>query len=86
MTKHIRVPQPENPVTLCVQPSLAQLIMPSFPIVGVLASVKLDDETVFVAHEVNDERSHWSLTAKAQSVKAMGAPLGPKRVFGVGHF
>ena len=29
--------------------------MMSFPFIGVLTAVKLDDETMFVAHEVDNE-------------------------------
>jgi hypothetical protein len=38
--------------------------MPSFSIGGVLTSVKLDDKSVFVAHEVDNERADRNLATK----------------------
>jgi hypothetical protein len=86
MTKHIGVPKPKNSIALRIQPSLAHLIMPSFRIIGVLTSVKLDDETVLVAHKVDDERTDRSLATKAQSIEAVGTKLCPKDAFSVRHF
>jgi hypothetical protein len=86
MTKHVGVPKPKNSIALRIQPSLAHLVMSSFPIIGVLTSVKLGDETVLVAHKVDNERADRNLATKAQSIEAMGKQLGPKDTFSVRHF
>jgi len=59
--------------------------MPGLSVIGVLPPVKLDDETMFVAHEVDNERAHRNLATKTQPFEAMGAQLDPKGTFGIGH-
>ena len=55
MAQNVGIPESKDAIALRVQPSLSHLIMPSFSIRGVLTSVKLDDESAFVAHEVDNE-------------------------------
>jgi hypothetical protein len=85
MAQNVGIPESKDAIALRVQPSLSHLIMPSFPIRGVLTSVKLDDESVFLTHEVDNECSDRNLATKTQSIEAMGAQLGPKDAFSVSH-
>jgi hypothetical protein len=55
MAQNVGIPESKDAIALRVQPSLSHLIMPSFSIRGVLTSVKLDDESAFVAHEIDNE-------------------------------
>jgi hypothetical protein len=85
MAQNVGIPESKDAIALCVQPGLSHLIMVSFPIRGVLTAIKLDDESAFVAHEVDNVRADRNLATKTESIEAMGAELGPEDAFGVSH-
>jgi hypothetical protein len=55
MAQNVGIPESKDAIALRVQPSLSHLIMPSLSIRGMLTSVKLDNKSVFVAHEIDNE-------------------------------
>jgi hypothetical protein len=68
MAQNVGIPESKDAIALCVQPGLSHLIMPSFSIRGVLTTVKLNDESVFVAHEVDNEWADRNLATKTHSI------------------
>jgi hypothetical protein len=68
MAQNIRIPEPKYTIALRVQPLFSLLIAPGFAVAGMLASVKFDDETMFMTHEVDDERAYRNLATKTQPV------------------
>jgi hypothetical protein len=53
--------------------------------VRVLAAIQFDDQTAFVADEVNNVSADRCLPAEAQSIKTMSAQLYPQHAFGICH-
>jgi len=50
-----------------------------------LPAIDFNDEALFVARKINDERSDWRLPPKAQSIEPMSPQSRPKPALSISH-
>jgi hypothetical protein len=81
--EHIRIPEPQHPIALRLQPAIARYVALRF---RMLAAIQFDHQSPLVTHKVDDVLANWRLPAKAQSIEAVGAELHPERSFRIRHF
>ena len=54
-------------------------------VIGMLTAIRLDDESMPDANEVDDERTQGALAPKFVTSQTSAAESSPKATFGVGH-
>jgi hypothetical protein len=63
--QHIGIPEPRDAIALRLEPAIARRIAASF---GMVAAIDLNDQTLVVAHKINNVSANWRLTAEAQAI------------------
>ncbi len=79
VSKHLMIPEPQDPITLLHQESLTTRVL---LLLGcVLPPVQLDDETALETHEIDDVWTKHVLAAKLEPRKLAAAQMMPQQAF-----
>ena len=80
--QHVVIPESQNVLFMLGKPFVANGIA---RVVGVLAAIHFNDETMFPANQVNCVRTDWLLANEFKSVQPARPELTPERRFGFRH-
>jgi len=80
--QHIIVPETQNAILMCAQPSVAALIVWR---IGMLPAVKLDDDAQLQAREIGDKWSDRMLPSETEPCQLTHTQAPPKSRLGIGH-
>lgn len=84
--ENLSVPEPEDFVSLRLEPSVPMPIPRRFPVKSVLLAVNLDHQAPRMANEIRDVRADRNLTAELQAGEAMRLEGVPELAFRRGQF
>ncbi|MFO0890600.1 MAG: hypothetical protein U0790_15830 [Isosphaeraceae bacterium] len=83
--EHVVIPKPQYTKTLRVQPERSLVILPPRCGLGVLPSIKLDDELPLVANEIHDEWADRRLPSELAAIELPEAYALPECFLGNRH-